>query len=411
MLNLAKLRTLLDARQPNHSLPQDFYTDPEVFAFDLEAIYSRTWLLIGFEPEVAAPGASLALTIGRTPIVVVRGKDGALRGFYNSCRHRGSQICPDGHATQSWLICPYHQWSYALDGTLANAPFMPAGFDKSGHGLRPIHVETVAGAIYICLADEPPAFAPFRDQIGPLLAPHNLANAKLAYESTLLERANWKLVMENARECYHCTARHPELSRTFPANPRKVVQFADSQRFDRFRTRMEAAGLPTGPVEGPWWQAMRFPVNEGATTLSMDGKPACTKLMCDAEGGDIGTMRWALEPHCFAHATADVTFLFSALPIGPEETVVVAKWLVHKDAVEGVDYRVEDLIDLWTVTNLQDRDLCETNQRGVNSRGYVPGPYNTATESLVIRFVDWYCAEVEGYLDQHANRPRLAAVS
>jgi Rieske 2Fe-2S family protein len=278
-----------------------------------------------------------------------------------------------------------------------------SGLDLTQHGLKPIHVETVAGAIYVCLADTPPAFDTFRAEIEPLLAPHNLANAKLAFESTLVERANWKLVMENARECYHCIARHPELSLTFPVKGRRTVQFADAQRLDGFRTRMDAAGLPIGPVEGHWWQAMRFPLNEGMTTFSMDGRPTCNKLMCDAAGGDIGTMRWALEPHCFAHATSDVTFLFSALPTGPEETVVVSKWLVHKDAIEGVDYTIDGLTELWTKTNLQDRDLCETNQRGVNSLGYIPGPYNQETETLVMRFVDWYCSEAERYLDRHAK--------
>ena len=181
------------------------------------------------------------------------------------------------------------------------------------HGLRPIHVETVAGSIYVCLAERPPPFDAFRDHVGPLLAPHNLGNAKLAFESTLVERANWKLVMENARECYHCAVRHPELAITFPVRGRRPVQFADVQRFDRFRSEC-AVGLTAGPVEGDWWNAMRFPLNDGAVTLSMDGKPACTKLLCETAGGDIGSMRWALEPHCFAHATSDVVFMFSAMP-------------------------------------------------------------------------------------------------
>ena len=167
------------------------------------------------------------------------------------------------------------------------------------------------------------------------------------------------------------------------------MQFADVQRFERFRARMAEAGLQTGPVEGEWWQAMRFPLNDGTVTLSMDGGLASRKLMCDVANGDIGSMRWSLEPHCFAHATSDVRFMFSAMPTGPQETVVTSKWLVHKDAVEGVDYRIDELTELWTRTNLQDRDLCETNQRGVNSLGYVPGPYSEEAEALVMRFVYW----------------------
>jgi len=418
MLDLTKIRGLLDARQPGHALPQGFYTDPDVFAFDLEAIHGRSWMLAGFEVELPEPGCMLSVPIGRSSVLIVRDRQGRLRGFHNSCRHRGARLCETGRSQRSWIICPYHQWTYDLDGRLANAPRMPGAFDRAQHGLRPVPVETVAGSVYVCLADDPPAFDDFRARLTPLLVPHNLADAKLACETTLVERANWKLVMENARECYHCLARHPELSVTFPASPRRSVQFADGAHFDRFRTRMAEVGLPVGPVEGEWWQAMRFPVNEGAITLSMDGRPACARLMCDIAKGDIGSMRWALEPHSFAHATCDTVFLFSAMPTGPEETVVTSKWLVQKDAVEGVDYTVEGLTGMWTKTNLQDLDLCENNQLGVNSVGYVPGPYSLEAEHLVMRFVDWYCAEARAYLDRGADpersapaRPRLAAVA
>jgi glycine betaine catabolism A len=408
MLNLQKMRSLLAARQPGHALPQGLYTDPEVFAFDLEAIYARSWILVGFDVELPAPGTYLSVPIGRSSALIVRDRQGALRGFHNTCRHRGSQLCPTGHGQRSWIICPYHQWTYDLDGRLANAPRMPETFDRAQHGLRPIHVETVAGSVYVCLADDPPEFDAFRQQLSPLLAPHNLANAKLAFESTLVERANWKLVMENARECYHCVVRHPELSLTFPVKGRRSVQFADASAVDAFRARMTEVGLPIGPIEGDWWQAMRLPVNDGAITLSMDGKPACAKLMCDLAQGDIGSMRWALEPHSFMHATCDTVFMFSAMPTGPEDTVVTSKWLVHKDAVEGVDYTVEGLTELWTKTNMQDLDLCENNQAGVNSIGYVPGPYCAEAEHLAMRFVDWYCAAARTYVDRAADDARLA---
>ncbi len=408
MLNLAKMRSLLAARQPGHALPQGFYNDPEVFAFDLAAIHARSWFMVGFAAELPEPGSTLSVPIGRSSVLLVRDRRGVLRGFHNTCRHRGAQLCAPGRGQRSWIICPYHQWSYDLDGTLANAPRMPEAFDRAQHGLRPVHVETVAGSVYVCLADEPPAFDAFRDQLAPLLAPHDLANAKLAFESTLVERANWKLVMENARECYHCIVRHPELSLTFPVKGRRSVQFADVSRLGQFNARMAAAALPVGPVEGAWWQAMRFPLNDGTITLSMDGKPACRKLMCDRAQGDIGTLRWALEPHSFMHATCDTVFMFSAMPTGPEETVVTSKWLVRKDAVEGVDYTVEDVTELWTKTNLQDLDLCENNQAGVNSVGYVPGPYCEETEQLVMRFVDWYCAEARAYLDREADAARPA---
>ena len=143
------------------------------------------------------------------------------------------------------------------------------------------------------------------------------------------------------------------------------------------------------------------------TWPGVDGEFAVKRLMCGIENGDVGSLRWSVEPHGFAHATADQVLMFSAMPVAPQETIVTAKWLVHKDAVEGVDYNLEDLTDLWTRTNLQDRDLVENNQAGVNSPAYRPGPYSTDAEALAIRFVDWYCAMARDYLDgQGAGRPR-----
>ncbi len=127
--------------------------------------------------------------------------------------------------------------------------------------------------------------------------------------------------------------------------------------------------------------------------------PEDKKLMCDIKGGDIGSLRWSLEPHGFAHATADQVLMFQAMPLAPRQSVVTAKWLVHKDAVEGVDYSLDHLTELWTRTNLQDRELVENNQAGVNSPGYRPGPYSPDAEALAIRFVDWYCATARDYLD------------
>ena len=132
--------------------------------------------------------------------------------------------------------------------------------------------------------------------------------------------------------------------------------------------------------------------------MTMDGQTAVRELMVEAGDGDIGSLRWSIEPHSFVHATADFLFMFSAMPLTPKETLITTKWLVHKDAVEGVDYDVGRLTEVWTRTNLQDLDLCENNQRGVSSLGYVPGPYSEAAEPLVMRFANWYCAEARGYL-------------
>jgi glycine betaine catabolism A len=402
MLDRQRIHALLAERRPGHSLPQPFYRDPDIFEFDLEAVHARSWIQAGMEVELAEPGSTLALPIGRTPIVIVRGRDGQLRGFHNSCRHRGAQICENGRSRRPRLVCPYHQWAYDLEGRLVHAVRMGEDFDPALHGLRPIHVETMAGSVYVCIADEPPDFSPFRAAVAPLLSPHALESAKLAHESTLVERANWKLVMENARECYHCLARHPELCVAFPVKGWHRAEDAEPEKARQFRGRMAYAGLEVGPADGPWWQAGRFPLNDGAVSLSTDGRSAVAKRMVTVDDGDVGSMRWALEPCSFAHAVGDYVFVFSAMPTAPEETVVTSKWYVHNGAVEGKDYELDRLIALWTKTNLQDRALAENNQRGVNGLGYQPGPYSAQAESLVIRFVDWYCDKARSYLAANA---------
>ena len=392
MIDASRIHALLDARKPHHTLPQPFYTDADLFAHDMEAIFRRSWLLIGFEAELAEAGSYMAITIGRSPIVLVRQKDGTIAGFFNSCRHRGAQICADGHGRAPRLVCPYHQWTYAIDGQLLSAARMAPDFEKDQHGLTPIAVEAVEGCLYVCLSPaHAPDFAPFRAALAPMLAPHKLREAKLAVSTTIVDHANWKLVMENGRECHHCAVCHPELKVPFPIGVADSAGLGEAEHNRRFAERMADAGLDVGPRSGSWWHIGRFPLNEGSMSFSMDGAPLVAKPMIEAFGGDVGTLRWATEPNSFCHAAGDNAFLFAAIPTGPMETTVIAKWLVHKDAVEGVDYDVDRLTHVWMQTNLQDRDLAENNQRGVNGAGYVPGPYSPEAEDYVDRFTSWYC--------------------
>ena len=395
---MSTIARALDARVAGHSLPQALYIGDAAYAFDLDAIFARSWLFAGFEAEVRGRGDYIAMSIGPSPVLIVRGRDGALRAFHNSCRHRGSLLCKPGTGTLARLTCPYHRWTYGLDGALLAAGRMGEDFDKSLYALGAIRLETVAGAIFICIADDPPPFNTLRRDLTPLLAPHRLDRAKVAFQSTLVENANWKLVMENGRECYHCPTGHPELSRTFPVGASAHFDL-EGDMTAVFEARMADLGLPVGPAEEDWWQAIRFPLNPEQKSMTMDGQLSVRKLMCEAGAGDIGSLRWAVEPNSFCHSTGDYTFSFSAMPVGPSETHVVSKWLVHEDAVEGVDYEVEALADLWTRTNLQDKELAENNEAGVRSPGYRPGPYSTEAESLTIRFVDWYCRTARMYLE------------
>ena len=409
MFDLDRIGALVAGRRPGHSLPQALYNGSDALAFDLQAIFGQSWILAGFACEIPRPRGYLALDVGGSPVVVTRDRDGAIRAFHNSCRHRGARVCAEGAGARARLTCPSHQWVYDLDGRLVHARAMGEGFAPAEHGLKPVAVENVAGALFVCLAEAPPAFDRFRAELEPLLAPHRLDRAKLAHQNTLVERGNWKLVMENARECYHCDAKHPELSFTFPTGARGNFEDGGDPARAAFEARMAGLGLPVGPVDGDWYQAARFPLNEGCSSMTEDGRPCVSKPLSAFTPGDVGSLRWALEPHSFAHAVGDFAFLFSAMPTGPRETVVTSKWLVHRDAVEGVDYDLGTLTALWTATNLQDRDLVENNQRGVDGAGYRPGPYSPEGEALCARFTDWYCRKVRDYLDAVAPARRLEA--
>jgi glycine betaine catabolism A len=390
MHDRSRVLELLDRSNAEYTLPQAFYTDPDLYDFDVSAVFSRSWLMIGFEAELPEPGSYMAVTIGRNPVVVVRGRDSVIRGFHNTCRHRGSQICADGHGRNVKLVCPYHKWTYELDGRLIGAARMPSDFRLEDHVLQAVQVELLAGCIYVALTNEAPDFNPFRAAAAPLLAPYRMTDAKVAFESTLVEKANWKLVMENARECYHCAACHPELKRSYPVTIGR--DFGDTEHHRRFAARMRQLGLSTTPVEGTWWYAERYPLNPGMESLSIDGRAVVARRLVGIEEDEIGALWWAIEPNSFCHAFSDYAFMFSAIPVGPLETRVVSKWLVHKEAIEGVDFTIDSLIETWTKTNLQDRELAENNQRGVNGLGYVPGRYSQDAEDFVIRFGNWYRA-------------------
>jgi Rieske 2Fe-2S family protein len=192
---------LLNSRREGFSLEQPFYTDPDYFKLDMELIWYRDWLFIGHDCELPKPGSFITVQVGDYPVVLVRDQQGKINAFHNSCRHRGSRVCNTDKGTAAKLVCPYHQWTYELDGRLLFARQMADGFDKSQFGLKPVACESVAGYIFICLAKEPADFAPMRAMIEPYLKPHRLSEAKIAFESTIIEKGNWKLVWENNREC------------------------------------------------------------------------------------------------------------------------------------------------------------------------------------------------------------------
>jgi phenylpropionate dioxygenase-like ring-hydroxylating dioxygenase large terminal subunit len=394
-----RLAAELAGRRPGHSLPGRWYTDPRILAADYELVWQREWVFAGHECELAEPGAFLTLTVGGCPLVVVRGDDGILRALHNVCRHRGSVICdqPSGLARHRF-VCPYHQWSYELDGRLARARSMAPDFDRDQHGLAPAHCATVGGLVYVCAADDPPPFEPVRALVEPYLAPFDLRQARVAFSSTIVERGNWKLVMENNRECYHCRASHPELSVSFPEAPLHSGGGAEAElrRVDELVERCEAAGLPSRFLVGPdhQYRVMRMPFLGDFRSMTMDGQPAVNRRFGALPADNIGDVLLYHYPSTWNHFTADHAVTFRMLPTGPTTTELRTCWLVPGAAVEGIDYDLERLTAVWRATNAQDTALVERAQRGVASPAYRPGPYAPVEEEGVIQFVDWYVSTV-----------------
>ncbi len=384
----------LQAYRPVTALSREFYTSVADYQVELEQLWYRDWLFVGHDCEVAHAGDFLTVQVGEYPLLVVRDRDGEVRAFHNSCRHRGSRICATEHGTTPRLVCPYHQWSYRLNGELIAARDMGEDFQRERYALRPVHCARVGGYIWISLAKVAPDFDAFARQVEPYLLPHHLQDAKLAFSSTIVEHANWKLVWENNRECYHCAANHPELIRSFPATPTlSATAAARNSRMQAQGARWESIGLPSQYQLSANGQArvMRMPLLGDAVSYTMDGKPAVGRPLSDAvTDSNIGALLMYHFPSTWNHVLGDHAVSFRILPLSPIETQLTTKWLVHKDAVEGVDYDVGKLTEVWLATNKEDQRVCQENQLGVNSPIYEPAPYSPVHEAGVMQFVDWY---------------------
>lgn len=389
-----RVKELLAERKPGYSLAQAFYTDPDIFRMDMDAIFHREWLFAIASCELEKSGSYVTHQVGAYGVIIVRGVDGRIRAFHNTCRHRGSVLCKaeKGHVPK--LVCPYHQWTYELDGRLLWAREMDEDFDASLHGLRPVHCREVAGLVYICLAHQAPAFDEFADMVRPYLEPHELHNAKVAAEVSIVEKGNWKLVWENNRECYHCGGNHPGLCRAFSDDP--LVTGASStdipDTLQKHYERMAAQNIPSRfqAASDFQYRVARAPLLPGARSFTMDLKPAVWRHMGRVSDEYAGTLMKYHYPTTWNHFLSDHAIVFRVTPLSATETQVTTKWLVHKDAVEGRDYDMKRLTEVWIDTNDEDRRVVEDNQKGINSPAYEPGPYSSLHEAGVMEFVEWY---------------------
>jgi phenylpropionate dioxygenase-like ring-hydroxylating dioxygenase large terminal subunit len=265
---------------------------------------------------------------------------------------------------------------------------MPDDFDRSSHGLHPVHVQVAKGFIFISLSQNPPDFTTVLDDYAPFLAPFKINQARVAFKKRYELRTNWKLIAENFRECYHCGPAHPEYcSAVIGANLRESVDDVLAER----RVAWQSKGLAVDNVDfenDSFHFAVRYPLRPGVESYSLDGK-AVSKPMGDHKDFDAGVLGLVVYPGFWMDAVSDYMWTMRVVAAGPSKTIIDLSWLVDKDAVEGVDYNLERLTEFWKITGEQDWTLCENNYKGVESSHYIPGPYAPA-ELDVAKFIEWY---------------------
>lgn len=348
------------------TLPGVAYTDQETFAREQERIFERTWTCVALGADLAEPGAFQAVTVGREPVVVVRGRDGVLRAFLNVCRHRGARIC-DGSGQAKRLQCPYHAWTYSLTGELIAAPNMAAMPDlgRSEHGLHPVALREWLGYAWVCLAGEPPSFeadvqGEVVTRLGTLEAidGYDVSGLALGKRITYDVAANWKLIVENFMECYHCATIHPELVDVLP-------EFAD--------------GLAAQYFVGHG--AEFAPAAEGFT---VDGRAGFERLPGVSDEQDRRYFAITIKPQVFVNLVPDHVIVHRMTPLAADRTTVVCDWL-FAPGVTGVDASVE----LFHRVNEQDFAACERTQPGMASRAYRDGGVLVPSEHHIGAFHSW----------------------
>ena len=411
---LTVLKQLLDSRQPNHGLPRRFYHDELLYRIEMEAIWRQGWLFAGHSCQIPNAGDYFLYDVEGDSVIIVRGDDGQVNAIYNVCRHRGSLICLKAEGSVKRFVCPYHQWTYDRSGRLLLQNGMQAGLDKAQLGLHHAHAREVEGLIYINLAREPMDFDSFIATVSPVAKPQGLARGRVAKIMDFDVQANWKLVWENNRECYHCNVNHPQYIKAnfdhYNADD-TIPRIAERLKAvtARLESKLAAQGMSvrekTGmtefpdPDHGTWYAANRTPLVEGYVSETMDGKPVAP-LMGDYTDPDVGTLRIRSLPNFWIHASCDHSISVRLTPNGLTHTSLRMIWLVDGKAEQVRDYNLDKLLPFWLLTAEQDWELCLRQQQGVTSHAYTPGPLSTYKEYNLDRFLRWYVQEIKVFIEK-----------
>ena len=353
--------TVASFRQGARTMPAEQYLSPDVLAREAEQLQARMWTCVGRADRVPHPGDYVLSTVAGESLIVLRDRTGQLKAFFNVCRHRGTRICREasGHLSET-IQCPYHAWTYTLDGRLVGAPHMQdvEGFLKDDYPLHQAGIAEWEGFLFVNIARTP---VPFAEAWAPMigrLARYGLAGLKVGHRVSYDVHANWKLVFQNYSECLHCPLIHPELTQKLP--------FTSGNN-----------DLIEGPFLGGYM--VLTPPNVSAT---MSGKAVGALVNPDLPEADRRrAFYYTLMPNLMLSIHADYVNYYLVTAITPDLTRVESEWLFHPDTLADPDANIQDAIEFWDVTNRQDWDIVQRSHVGIASRRYQPGPYS-ARESI-----------------------------
>lgn len=354
------------------TLPGEYYTDPEVFALEQERIFEAMWFCVARASELARPGQFRTCQVGGESVLVSRSRDGGVRAFLNICRHRGARLCTqESGEVRRAFQCPYHAWTYGLDGKLVAAPNLTSmpDVDRGEYGLVGVHVREWLGYVWVCLAEEAPSFedevmGAVVERLGDVesIERYGVGELRVGRRITYDVKANWKLIVENFMECYHCATIHPELTEVLP-------EFADGY----------AAQYYVG-------HGAQF--GERVRGFTVDGSEGVDRIPGVAEDQDRRYYAITIRPQVFVNLVPDHVIFHRMYPMAADRTVVECDWLYLPHVVEG-GADVERSVELFHRVNQQDFDACERTQPAMSSRAYARGGVLVPSEHHIGAFHDW----------------------
>jgi Rieske 2Fe-2S family protein len=364
-LDQTSLQKVIAPFGQNRTFPADAYLSQDVFEWEMENLFRSSWVCVGRGDELVGSGQIRAVDVSGEGVLLARDREGALTAFSNVCRHRGHELAPVGGAIDARLIrCPYHAWSYRFNGDLRAAPTFTQtpGFDMSEFPLVAVEAAEYLGWVWVDLSGEAPPIEEHFGNLSEMARPYETTRLSTAATHCYVVEANWKVIVENYNECYHCSSIHPELCEVTPPDSGYDHQ-------------------PTG-----MWCGGTMILKDHAVTMSLDG--VSNGVTFREVDGEMARQVWYLTviPNLLLSMHPDYVMAHRLVPLSPEQTFIECSWLFPPEAFEIDGFDPAYAVDFWDITNREDWTACENVMKGVHHQGYRPGPLSS-WEGTVYQFL------------------------